>query len=102
MIRNSRRLLLVIAALAVLASAGAALTARAAKDAIVGTWEGVLSPGGMRIRIVFRIESDETGTLKGFLDSPDQAHYGTPIETITRTPSGNPRKNSNTRGSSST
>ena len=49
-------------------------------DAIVGTWEGAITP---QLRIVFHIERGEDGALSGTVDSPDQGSFGSPLSEVT-------------------
>jgi len=48
-----------------------------------GVWWGTLQAGAQRLRIVFRLQRDTDGQLRGTLDSPDQAATGIPISAIT-------------------
>jgi len=45
-----------------------------------GSWLGRLSAGGVWLRIVFNIDTDDTGNLKTTMDSPDQGAKGIPME----------------------
>ncbi|MGA7720370.1 MAG: alpha/beta hydrolase [Ignavibacteriaceae bacterium] len=48
-------------------------------DDIKGTWEGTLS---IKLRIVIRIYTSESGYLKAEMDSPDQKAYGLHLDTV--------------------
>jgi predicted acyl esterase len=48
-----------------------------------GVWSGVLQVGAQRLRLVFRLQRDADGQLRGTIDSPDQAATGIPISAIT-------------------
>lgn len=45
-----------------------------------GSWLGRLSAGGVWIRIVFNISTDDADNLKTTMDSPDQGAKGIPME----------------------
>ena len=59
------------------------LSTRAAERKITGLWQGSLSFNGMTLRIVFHIDKDSAGSLKGTLDSPDQGAKGIGVDNIT-------------------
>ena len=51
-------------------------------DGLGGLWLGRLEAGATRLRLLFRIEADESGTLTGTLDSLDQGATGLKIAEI--------------------
>ncbi|MFC1493998.1 hypothetical protein ACFL6W_01850 [Thermodesulfobacteriota bacterium] len=52
-------------------------------DKLLGHWHGPLEiPGGGTLTIVLRLEENEAGGLKGFLDSPDQGATGIPVTDV--------------------
>ena len=53
-----------------------------AGDGLGGLWLGLLEAGATRLRLLFRIEADESGTLTGTLDSLDQGAPGLKIAEI--------------------
>ncbi|MDD3643793.1 MAG: alkaline phosphatase, partial [Candidatus Krumholzibacteria bacterium] len=61
------------------------VTAPAGADAsaddfdIAGDWHGNFDYSGIRLRIVFRLARDETGSLRAVMDSPDQGAKGIPV-----------------------
>lgn len=65
-----------------LASAPARAPATAASADLPGIWEGTLSIGAARLRIVFNVTRDEKG-LHSTLDSPDQGAAGIPVASTT-------------------
>jgi hypothetical protein len=49
-------------------------------EKLLGHWNGPLEiPGGGNLTLVLRLEKNEEGGLKGFLDSPDQGATGIPV-----------------------
>lgn len=46
-----------------------------------GSWAGILSPGGLNLRILFHI-SQKNGTLTATMDSPDQGVKGIPVSKV--------------------
>jgi pimeloyl-ACP methyl ester carboxylesterase len=48
-----------------------------------GVWWGTLQAGAQRLRLVFRLQRDADGQLRGTIDSLDQAATGIPISEIT-------------------
>ncbi|MFT0751865.1 alpha/beta hydrolase family protein [Synechococcus sp. RC10A2] len=48
-----------------------------------GVWWGTLTAGAQRLRVVFRLQRDADGQLRGTIDSLDQAATGIPISEIT-------------------
>jgi len=53
------------------------------QQSVEGIWSGVLQAGAQRLRLVFRLQRDADGQLRGTIDSPDQAATGIPISTAT-------------------
>ena len=53
-----------------------------AGDGLGGLWLGRLEAGATRLRLLFRIKADESGTLTGTLDSLDQGAVGLKIADI--------------------
>jgi hypothetical protein len=49
---------------------------------VEGDWQGVVKDGTVELRVVLHLKKDETGALKGTLDSPDQGVTGIPISSI--------------------
>lgn len=49
---------------------------------VEGDWQGVVKNGPVELRVVLHLKKDETGTLKGTLDSIDQGVTGIPISSI--------------------
>jgi hypothetical protein len=49
---------------------------------VEGDWQGVMKDGPVELRAVLHLKKDETGTLKGTLDSIDQGVTGIPISSI--------------------
>lgn len=52
---------------------------------VEGIWEGTLSVGTAKLRLVVKVSSAEGGALTGKLDSPDQGATDLPISSITLT-----------------
>src|SRR4051812_47356897 len=48
----------------------------------VGTWEGSLDVGVMKLRLAFKITKNDDGTLKGSMDSIDQGAKNIPLGTV--------------------
>jgi len=48
-----------------------------------GVWWGALQAGAQRLRLVFRLQRDADGQLRGTIDSLDQGATGIPISAIT-------------------
>ena len=46
-----------------------------------GTWTGILSPGGLNLRIVFHLVQ-KNGKLTATMDSPDQGVKGIPVSRV--------------------
>lgn len=51
-------------------------------QAFVGIWEGMLNAGAVKLRLVFHVEADDEGQLRGTMDSPDQGAAGIPASTV--------------------
>ena len=54
-------------------------TTFAQQHPVVGTWNGALSIGGTKLRLVFNISNTQDGTLTATMDSPDQGAKGIPV-----------------------
>jgi pimeloyl-ACP methyl ester carboxylesterase len=64
--------------------AGGKLEPRPTIVGLDGTWEGAVeAPGGLKLRIVLRIHTSDSGTIV-LMDSPDQAATGIPIPVLAR------------------
>ena len=50
--------------------------------AFVGTWQGTLDAGAVKLRLVFHVAAAEDGTLSGTMDSPDQGAGGIPASSV--------------------
>jgi pimeloyl-ACP methyl ester carboxylesterase len=50
---------------------------------IGGTWQGTLSLGVAKLRLVFELKKKDDGGLTGTLDSPDQNVFGLSIDEVT-------------------
>lgn len=48
-----------------------------------GNWEGLVSVGDAKVRLIFHISALPDGTLKGAMDSPDQGAFGLAASSIT-------------------
>lgn len=59
--------------------------AAAMQDKLIGTWQGVLEVGAVKIRMGLKIVKQADGTLKAFLDVPDQGATDLPLDSITLT-----------------
>ena len=53
------------------------------ETSIVGTWEGTLTAGGAKLRVVFHLVKNDSGTLAATLDSPDQGVKGIAVNNTT-------------------
>ena len=53
------------------------------QDVLVGTWEGILDAGAMKLKLVLKVSKEANGTLKATLDSPDQGATDLPTDSIT-------------------
>lgn len=51
--------------------------------AFVGTWEGILDAGAVKLRLVFHVTAGADGALAGTMDSPDQGASGIPASSVT-------------------
>lgn len=49
---------------------------------IVGIWQGTLNISGIELRLVFKIERAEDGTLTALMDSPDQSSFDNPVDSV--------------------
>lgn len=49
---------------------------------IKGSWLGGLKISAVELRIVFKIDENEDGSLKAVLDSPDQGAYGIQVDSV--------------------
>jgi pimeloyl-ACP methyl ester carboxylesterase len=64
-----------------LTPAGAA--AQDAPDWLLGDWTGTLDAGSQQIQIVYRLSTNDEGTLTGTMDVPSQGATGLPLQSIT-------------------
>jgi pimeloyl-ACP methyl ester carboxylesterase len=53
------------------------------QDVLVGTWDGTIDAGSVKIRLVLKVFKEANGTLKATLDSPDQGATDLPTDSIT-------------------
>lgn len=53
-----------------------------AQQEIEGTWQGVLRPGPVELRVVFHVRRAEAGGYSATLDSPDQGVAGIPVSAV--------------------
>jgi len=74
-----RQVLLVIS---IVAYASAVHAGDQVREALLGSWEGMLQAGGTQLTVRFHIGKDETGTLTGTMDSPDQGVTGLPVASV--------------------
>jgi fermentation-respiration switch protein FrsA (DUF1100 family) len=51
-------------------------------EGVVGSWIGTLNAAGQELRLVFHVERDESGTLTGTMDSPDQGAFGMALSAV--------------------
>src|SRR5262249_4226142 len=73
---------LAMLALVFIASAlGTLHAADPSAPSFVGTWQGTLDAGAVKLRIVFEIKAADGG-LVGTLDSPDQRAFGIKLDTL--------------------
>lgn len=49
---------------------------------VIGTWEGTLDAGSVKLRLVLHIDAPKNGALAGRLDSPDQGATDLPIDSL--------------------
>src|SRR5262244_1895613 len=49
---------------------------------VEGDWQAVMKDGRGELRVVLHLKKDETGALRGTIDSPDQRVSGTPISSV--------------------
>jgi hypothetical protein len=52
------------------------------QERLVGTFEGKLDAGPMKVLLVFKVTEDVTGRLVATMDSPDQGAFGLPVGKI--------------------
>jgi len=71
-------LLLAVASGIVLASSASAPT-----PAVVGDWNGAISPGSGSLRVVIHVAQSNDGKLTATMDSPDQGATGIAMSSIT-------------------
>jgi len=74
-----RRILLIIS---IFVHASAVHAGDQVREALLGGWEGMLEAGGTQLAVRFHIGKDETGTLTGTMDSPDQGVTGLPLTSV--------------------
>ncbi|HVY75537.1 MAG TPA: alpha/beta fold hydrolase [Puia sp.] len=55
-----------------------ALSLVAKPQSITGTWQGLLTVGAQKLRLVFHVRADSDGRYLSTFDSPDQAAFGLP------------------------
>jgi len=53
-----------------------------ASTPVIGHWVGTLDPGPVELTLVLRVEEADDGTLTATLDSPDQAAFDIPAESV--------------------
>lgn len=58
------------------------LTINAQENKLAGSWLGTLKISSTELRIVFNVTSNNDGSLKATLDSPDQGAYDIPVESV--------------------
>lgn len=49
---------------------------------IVGTWQGILDAGAVKLRLVLKVAKEANGKLKATVDSPDQGATDMPLNSI--------------------
>src|SRR5690242_6980883 len=59
--------------------------AGAQTQSVVGTWQGTLDAGALKMRLAFHIAANENGSLTSTLDSLDQNVCGIPVQQTTVT-----------------
>jgi len=74
-----RRILLMIS---IFVYASAVHAGDQVREALLGGWEGMLEAGGTQLTVRFHIGKDETGSLTGTMDSPDQGVTGLPMTAV--------------------
>ena len=57
--------------------------AQAVKTDIAGTWQGALTVGAIKLRLVAQVNKQADGSLKGALVSVDQGNASAPFDTLT-------------------
>lgn len=80
---NFLSLLLLISVLPVNHSAAPFRAMQQAKPSLAGKWEGVLSAGGTKLRLVLKIVEAPAGVLTASMDSLDQDAMGLEVDSIT-------------------
>lgn len=53
-----------------------------AQQKLVGTWEGTLDAGAVKLRLVLKVAKEANGSLKATMDSPDQGATDLPFASI--------------------
>jgi hypothetical protein len=74
--------ILTLLAPATLPAGDVATAEPAAKDELIGDWQGTLTVGEARLRLVFRLWESDDGPLDATIDSPDQGATGIPVESV--------------------
>ena len=69
---------------ATLAAGAGALNAQTGPESadVVGSWAGTLDAMGRELRLVFNIDTSESGELVGTLDSPDEGLAGMALSAV--------------------
>src|SRR5437870_4546757 len=49
---------------------------------LVGTWQGILDAGAVKLRLVLKVAKEPNGSLKATMDSPDQGATDLPFASI--------------------
>src|SRR5256885_5591430 len=57
---------------------------KAAGPNIEGKWEGSVSNGAQKLRLVINLSKSPDGAMKASLDSPDQGAVGIPVDSVTQ------------------
>jgi hypothetical protein len=65
-----------------LALAGSLCLAQTPAPPVVGSWEGALEVGAVKLRIGVTITAQADGSLAATMDSPDQGAYGMPLNDV--------------------
>ncbi|MEP6707453.1 MAG: hypothetical protein ABJC05_08040, partial [Pyrinomonadaceae bacterium] len=53
-----------------------------ARQKLVGTWQGILDAGAVKLRLVLKVAKEANGSLKATMDSPDQGATDLPFASI--------------------
>src|SRR5438309_7231113 len=53
-----------------------------AQQKLVGTWQGILDAGAVKLRLVLNVSKEANGSLKATMDSPDQGATDLPFASI--------------------